>query len=323
MREPQVARPRPLLVALAALLAVPLLLRALWPLVLSAAFLAEFLSAGRVPVLSRIAPAAAVSPLPVPGVAADLYRGPGCPPPGAPAWPGRACSLVLVHGLEPEGKDDPRLQQAARLLARAGFAVAVPTVPGLARLRLDLAMTDTVVATVAAMPPPVTLVGVSVGAGPALLAAADPRVRDRVGLVLSLGGYASALELARFYLTRRPRLAQLFVAANADLMDASAWRALATGDVAGLSPALRARFAALSPERAVASLRARLLIVHGRDDPLVPFAQSLRLAAAARALHPEVAIVGGIRHVEGSGQDRLGDLLRLWVLTYHLMIAGG
>ena len=45
------------------------------------------------------------------------------------------------------------------------------------------------------------MVAVSVGAGPALLAAADPRVRDRVRARAGLGGYASARELVRFYLT--------------------------------------------------------------------------------------------------------------------------
>src|SRR5207245_7697373 len=58
-----------------------------------------------------------------------------------------------------------------------------------------------VVATLAARPAPTVVLGVSVGAGPALLAAADPRVRDRVRAVVSLGGYASAREVLRFWLT--------------------------------------------------------------------------------------------------------------------------
>ena len=49
---------------------------------------------------------------------------------------GGAPGLVLVHGVAPEGKDDARLREAARLLARSGFAVAVPTVEGLTVLRL-------------------------------------------------------------------------------------------------------------------------------------------------------------------------------------------
>ncbi|MFQ5946271.1 MAG: hypothetical protein ACE5NC_08485, partial [Anaerolineae bacterium] len=58
---------------------------------------------------------------------ADLYR---------PVRSLAPTPLVLVHGLTPYGKDDPELRRAARLLARAGFAVAVPTLPELTRLRL-------------------------------------------------------------------------------------------------------------------------------------------------------------------------------------------
>jgi pimeloyl-ACP methyl ester carboxylesterase len=341
VHEPQVAR-RPLpLAALALLLVAPLLLRAGWTSVLSAAFLLEFLSAGRVPALTAITPEPARAPLPVPGVAADLYRGAECaasvvgdlaatsggsagPPrhdhreaPGG--WPGRACSLVLVHGLAPAGKDDPRLTRAARLLARTGAAVAVPTVPGLTRLRLGVDDVEAVVATIASMPAPVRVVGISVGAGPALLAAADPRVRERVTVVLSLGGYASARELARFYVTAHPDLARRFADANPDLMDATARQALATGNLEPLSPELRRRLDALSPARVVGQLRARLLIVHGRDDPAVPFTESLRLAEAARALGPHVVIVGAIGHVEAGARQRLRDLLALWRITRELL----
>ena len=325
MREPEVAR-RSLLAFLAALLALPLLLRAGWPIVVSGAFLVEFLSDGRVPALTPITPEPAVAALAIPGVAADLYRGAECASAGrgpatGGAWQARPCSLVLVHGLAPEGKGDPRLRRAARLLARTGFAVAVPTIEGLTRLRLGPEDVETIVATVSAMPPPVRLIGISVGAGPALLAAADARVRDRIALVLSLGGYASAFELARFYVTGNPALARRFAEANPDLMDATARHALATGDMAGLSPDLRRWLAALSPERVVGRIRGQLLIVHGRDDPLVPYTESLRLAAAARALRPRVAIVGVIAHVEGGPHRRVRDFLTLWSLS-HELIAG-
>ena len=293
---------------------------------MSGAFLVEFLSDGRVPALTPITPEPAVAALAIPGVAADLYRGAECASAGrgpatGGAWQARPCSLVLVHGLAPEGKGDPRLRRAARLLARTGFAVAVPTIEGLTRLRLGPEDVETVVATISAMPPPVRLIGISVGAGPALLAAADARVRDRIALVLSLGGYASAFELARFYVTGNPALARRFAEANPDLMDATARHALATGDMAGLSPDLRRWLAALSPERVVGRIRGQLLIVHGRDDPLVPYTESLRLAAAARALRPRVAIVGVIAHVEGGPHRRARDFLTLWSLS-HELIAG-
>jgi fermentation-respiration switch protein FrsA (DUF1100 family) len=294
----------------------------MWPTVATAAFLAEFLSGGRLPALSVLTPPPDVSALAVPGVAVDLYTGAECARPRrGGAWAGRPCSLVLIHGLEPAGKADPRLVRAARLLARAGFAVAVPTLPGLARLRIDPADVEPIVRTIEALPPPAALVGVSVGAGPTLLAAADPRVRHQVAVVLSLGGYASATTLARFYLVAHPDLARRFVETDPAVQaDPTAQRALATGDLGRLSPELRRRLDAVSPERVVDRIRARLLIVHGREDPLVPFAESLRLAEAARALHPRVAIVGALAHVEGTpGGSRLGDLWRLWRVARELV----
>jgi hypothetical protein len=84
------------------------------------------------------------------------------------------------------------VQHAAELLARAGFDVAVPTIPGLTRGRLRPEDVEPVVATLAVRAAPTAMIAVSVGSGPALLAAADPRVRDRVSVVLSLGGYAGA-----------------------------------------------------------------------------------------------------------------------------------
>src|SRR5207253_4548626 len=68
----------------------------------------------------------------------------------------QTCALPI----SPAGKNDPRLRRAARLLARAGFAVAVPTVAGLARFRLDPDDVEPVVRTLQAMPPPATLVGI-------------------------------------------------------------------------------------------------------------------------------------------------------------------
>ncbi|MBI2016135.1 MAG: hypothetical protein HYS77_11455 [Candidatus Rokubacteria bacterium] len=243
MRQPEVTRLARLLLAL--LLVVPVV-QAGASMALAVAFLVEFLSEGRSRPLSALTREPGSAPLAVPGVAVDRFT---------PAGAGRP--LVLVHGLTPEGKDDPRARAAAALLARAGFDVALPTVPGLTRARLRRDDVEAVVATLAARAAPAVVVGVSVGAGPALLAAADARVRDRVRAVLTLGGYASARELIRFHLTGTygfagisgrvrpdPRAVDLVVAANADLLDASARALVAARDPAAAERALTA----LSPE---------------------------------------------------------------------------
>ncbi|MGH7389424.1 MAG: hypothetical protein ACREM3_08170, partial [Candidatus Rokuibacteriota bacterium] len=241
MRQPEVA---PLAGLLLALLLVAPVAHAGGALVLAGAFLVEFLDGGRAAPLTRLTPPPARDTLAVGGAGADRYA--------RAAFVSRP--LVLVHGVTPAGKDDPHAAAAARLLARAGFDVAVPTVPGLTTGRLRPDDVEPVVATIDALGRsagrPVTLVSVSVGAGPALLAAADERVRDRVAAVLSLGGYASARSLVRFFLTgdyawgdarghveHDPALVRAFVEVNGDLVDEATRRALAAGD--------RARAAAL------------------------------------------------------------------------------
>ena len=302
VRQPDVSRLLALVAA--ALLVVPVVLAAR-DLVIAVAFLGEFLSGGRLGPLTALSAAPRREALPVAGAEVDRWVAGG----------GRA--LVLVHGYAPAGKDEPRVQAAAALLARAGFDVAVPTIPGLTRGRLRPDDVEPVVATLAARDVPTVVVAVSVGSGPALLAAADPTVRDRTRVVLSLGGYASAAALLRFFLTgeyawddirgrvvHEPDVVRAFVTANADLLDASARDALADPARAAAvltapPPAVADLLARLSPERVAPQIRARLILVHGIDDRAVPYTESLRLAAA-RPARTRVVLIHLVGHVEAA-----------------------
>ncbi|HKB27337.1 MAG TPA: alpha/beta fold hydrolase [Methylomirabilota bacterium] len=330
VRQPEVARLAALLLALVLVLPVA---QAGHTALVAGAFLVELLSQGRYAPLSALTSAPAREALAVPGVAADRY---------VPAGLGAGRRLVLVHGATAEGKDDPRLREAAELLARSGFDVAVPTVPGLTRGRLRPEDVGAVVATLAARPGPAVVLGVSVGSGPALLAAADPSVRDRVSAVVSLGGYASALEVVRFWLTgtyeyggvrgrvaRDPRLVGEFVRANADLLDPRARAELMTGDperaarfLAALPPDLRRYLDSMSPLGVAREIPGRLVLVHGRGDPTVPYTESLRLAAA-RPGNTTLLLVGILEHVEGgggrTGRQDARDLFELWRAMYALL----
>jgi hypothetical protein len=187
------------------------------------------------------------------------------------------------------------------------------------------------------------MIAVSVGSGPALLAAADPRVRDRVSVVLSLGGYASALEVLRFFVTgdyawdgirghvsHPPDVVRAFVEANADLLDPAARDALgdparAAAALAHPPPAVAELLDRLSPERVVNQIRARLVLVHGVDDPAVPYTESLRLAAA-RPERTKLVLVHLVGHVEGArASSRLAavrEIGALVLVVYGLRRAG-
>ena len=295
------------------------------------AFLVEFLTQGRLAPLSALTSAPTREAVAVPGAHVDRYL---------PAGLGGGAPLVLVHGFAREGKDDPRVREAAALLARAGFDVAVPTIPGLTRGRLRPDDVAPVVTTLAALARPSVVVGVSVGAGSALLAAADPRVRERVHTVVSLGGYASAREVLRFWLTgvyayggvggrvaHDRGLVRAFVAANADLLEPAARAELTAADADRAArfltvppPALARYLDELSPLRVARDIPARLILIHGRDDRAVPYTESLRLAAA-RPERTTLVLVGIVEHVEGgaAGWREARDFLALWRVMYALL----
>jgi pimeloyl-ACP methyl ester carboxylesterase len=325
----------------ALVLAAPVL-EAGWTALTTSCFLTEFLSGGRWRPLSAITPEPVARPLPATAggrpVAADLYSRRAMR---------RPSGLVLVHGLAPLGKDEPRLRQAAGLLARAGWAVAVPTVDGLTRMRLRPEDAGAVGAAVEALRAaghaPVAVLGISVGAGPALLAASEPRISSSVSAVLALGGYASAVELLRYTLTGAYRFESIrghrlpdeaaiaeFARANGDLVDDPGRRLLRNRDpdaldrlVAALPPSTRALLDELSPAGRLRQIRAPLFLIHGRDDPAVPFTETLRLAQAADGVGrpARVAILGGVGHVEPGRRGGLADLWRLWSTFYAFRIA--
>ena len=131
---------------------------------------------------------------------ADLYL---------PGRAGRHGGVVLAPGFTELGKDEPRVVWLARLLARIGFAVLVPDFLGLRSLRaLETDVGDMVDSfrTLASLGPRVRpdrvgLIGFSYGAGPTLVAAADPAIARQVCFVISVGGYYDLVDVIRFLTT--------------------------------------------------------------------------------------------------------------------------
>ena len=130
--------------------------------------------------------------------AADLYR-----PREARA------GIVLVPGVAARGRRDARVVAIANTLARLDFAVLVPDMPGPRAYRMratDVREVADSVAWLAAQPvlaPPdhIGIAGFSYGAGPVLLAALQPDIRERVDFVLAVGGYYSLESVVTFLTT--------------------------------------------------------------------------------------------------------------------------
>jgi dienelactone hydrolase len=153
-------------------------------------------------VMGRLVSLPIVKTISVPGMGktlrADLYT---------PRTRGSHMPLLLVHGVNSAGKGDSQLVLLARDLAMAGFIVLVPDVEGMKGLRMrpldteDIVRSFLFVSRLKNAKPGGGMLGISYGNGPLLLAAADGRVRDRVGLIVSLGGYGDLRAVLLFLLT--------------------------------------------------------------------------------------------------------------------------
>ncbi len=123
------------------------------------------------------------------------------------ARPGTA--IILVHGVNEIGKDDSRIVWLAELLARSGFRVLTPDFLGFKSLTVRTSDVEELVASIqylAGRREDVTagrvgLIGFSYGAGPTIVAAADPRARDLVQFAVSFGGYYDLLDVITFVTT--------------------------------------------------------------------------------------------------------------------------
>jgi pimeloyl-ACP methyl ester carboxylesterase len=269
-------------------------------------------------------------------------------------------AVVLVPGLSPQGKDDPRLVALALALAKGRFAVLVPDMPNLREARVGIedirAIADAVHQLADLHYRPIGVQAVSYAAGPALLAAMEPDIRDRVGFLLAIGGYYDSEAVIRYFTTGyyqpapnlpaivgRPhpaakwRFAQSNAAYIADPADRAALAAIAIAkhadpgrDVGAMArrlkaegravlalventdparvpdlirrlpPRIRDTLDALNPARRNLrdDMRARLVLVHGEDDRVIPAAESRRLAQAAGPGRADLYIVESLFHAD-------------------------
>lgn len=292
-------------------------------------------------------------------------------------------AIVLVPGVSRAGKDDRRLVAFANTLARARFAVLVPDMQGLKALKVratDVREIAHAIAyfadsSAAAGHDRIGLVAVSYAVGPAILAALEPDVRDRMGFVVGIGGYWDLEAVVTYFTTghyrERPdrpwrraqpnaygkwvfvlsNVEQLESAADRAILDRMAWLKFDDPDagiaklaarlgpegrsvyalldntdpervpalLAALPAGIKAEFAALNLKgRDFSRLSARLILIHGRDDTIIPYTESVALAAALPKEQAELYLVDSLAHVD-LGPTGLIDTFTLWRAVYRLL----
>lgn len=281
--------------------------------------------------------------------------------------------LVLVPGAAEQGKEDPRLVAFAVSLARVGFAVLVPDLPGLRELKVNSddigEITDVYTFLLSRkdlVPSGRFGIGAfSYAAGPAVLAAAKPEMAEKVDFMLAVGGYYSIRAVLIFITTGAYRLdgqwrhmqpnpygKWVFVKSNLQFLNNSGDRQLfqsmidrkrddLTAPIDDLARKLTAEgsilyrfvtntrrsrfdrlFAAL-PEAIrqeaqrldladgdLSSLDAHLILVHGYDDTIIPYSESVALNQALPPDQAELYLVDGLMHVDA--QPGLVGKWRMW-----------
>ena len=303
---------------------------------------------------------------------ADVYR----PPDGRPR-----AAVVLFLGANAAGRDDPDVVNLGIALARAGYVTMFHWSPTMAlRANIEPAETGNLVWAFQYLsereyvdPRRTGLGGFCVGASFALVAAADPRIRDDVYFVNAFGPYYDARELLLQAATRsvvydgettpwEPDSLTLKVLANElietleDPADVDALtrrylngEAVSAAELDALSPpgrtvmalldgttredaetlysslplAFREDMATVSPSTHVSGIQAKLLVMHDRNDRLVPAAESRRLLDATKergdVRYTEVLAFEHVRPSGGGIGELLGEAARLYWHMYSII----
>ena len=289
---------------------------------------------------------------------ADVYRIPD----------GKSRAAVLLSlGANAAGRDDEDVINLGNALARAGFVTMFHRSPTMTlRHNIDAREQENLVWGFEYLagrdyvdPERVGMGGFCVGASFALVAAADPRINERVRFVNAFGPYFDAEQLmlqvasrSSVYqgqrtswepdqLTMRVFANELIETLEDDAEAALLTRAyvnnqpLSPAETAGLSAngmvvrallegttpeeaeslfdslptAFRSDLAAISPANHVEGLQARLLLLHDRNDRLVPSTESRRLSDAFEERgdirYTEVLAFEHVRPDSGAGVWRL------------------
>jgi pimeloyl-ACP methyl ester carboxylesterase len=121
-----------------------------------------------------------------------------------PPWP----ALVFMNGATPDGRSHPTVQRLGIALARAGIGVFIPDLPGVAggelspeSLAYSVAIAEAAAGSADTAGGRVALAGVSIGATLALLAAADPRLQNRISVVACVAPFGDLAEVMRIATT--------------------------------------------------------------------------------------------------------------------------
>jgi deazaflavin-dependent oxidoreductase (nitroreductase family) len=301
-----------------------------------------------------IRPLSAITPTPVrstttygqPADRLDIYL-----PGGAPAR--RALpAVVLALGVHPQPLDSPDVVRIASSIARLGVVVGVPDSASLRETRIQPTepahLADAVLVLLARPEVDesrVGLAGFSAGASIALIAAADPRIAERLRFVSAFGGYADAKSLLIDVATRTTFLdgeivewpadagitrdvRQLYLNASGDpaatdALFAAQSRLAARAVIEDQTPQLEPELAAISPLNFADQVRSDVFLLHGDGDNAISVGHAIALSEALGERVVKFTRFGSFGHGQpgeaGLGLEDAGDIWQLAVYLHEIV----
>lgn len=277
-----------------------------------------------VPMVSRVVRGLTTTPrselVEVRGVPVEILR-----PRGDGPWP----AWLFVNGAHPERRREPVVTRLADGLARAGFLVLVPDLPGLGEGEITvrtLEATANVTAAAADLADVrdgrVALIGASTGAGLALVTAGTKELADRISVVAAVAPYANLDKLVcmattshyredtgfeRYAVTdlHREVVTRSLLGAAGEDGRAAVDALLANTDpnrfaelYAALPLDVRTLVEQLSPFRVASSVRAPVEVIVPPTDDYFPLGEARSLAAALPNVR--LTVTGTLDHTRPS-----------------------
>jgi pimeloyl-ACP methyl ester carboxylesterase len=215
--------------------------------------------------------------------------------------------LLIVHGVNPSGKNSLDLMRISQALAQAGYQVFVPDFVEMRKQHLRAEEAAHIKSVFQFIGKDAGIACFSYGCGPTMVAAADPDISSHVRFALTFGGYFDIRETLEYVVTGPESpivyLKWIYLGANSDLVADEGDRVrlqtiaanggegrLNVSMAASLAPDARALldiFSALSPE----SFRERL---NSGPESLRRRLDALSPSRFIKGLHAPLILVHGI-----------------------------
>jgi len=131
--------------------------------------------------------------------------------------------ILIVHGVNPTGKNSVDLVRISEGLAQVGYQVFVPDLAEMRKQHLRPEEAARVKVAFQFIGRDAAIACFSYGCGPAFIAAADPDIRSHVRFALAFGGYFDIRDVLEFVITgpKSPiaYLKWVYLGANSDVVD--------------------------------------------------------------------------------------------------------